>query len=255
MLRSATSPNLHSKCRIASAPKNFYRNGVKHSGKAALAALKLTVLGLVAAIVLLLVAFLARLIGGYIVEYYGALFLLWMLFALFTFYFFRDPDPLTPTGANLVISPAHGKVDVIDTVTENEFMGGECKRISIFLSVIDVHVQKAPLTGRVAYFKHAPGQFLSATRNDCAQFNENVLVGIDSFEPRGEKIGLRLIAGLIARRIVPWIAVNDPIQRGDRISLIQFGSRVEVYLPMRAKIKVPLGEKVIGGETVLASFD
>jgi phosphatidylserine decarboxylase len=220
-----------------------------------LAALKLSALGLVAVIVLLVVAFVAHFIGGYIVEYYGALLLLWILFAVFTFYFFRDPNPMTPTGTNLVVSPAHGKVDVIDTVVENEFMGGECKRISIFLSVIDVHVQKAPITGKVAYFKHMPGQFMSATRSDCAQFNENVLVGIDSLEPQGEKVGLRLIAGLIARRIVPWISANDPIQRGDRISLIQFGSRVEVYLPTRAKIKVPLGQKVIGGETVLASFD
>ncbi|MGH7941339.1 MAG: phosphatidylserine decarboxylase [Limisphaerales bacterium] len=228
---------------------------MKHSGKAALAALKLSAVGLLAVIVLLIVAVVAHYIGGKIVEYYGALFVLWLLFALFTFYFFRDPTPLTPGGANLVISPAHGKVDVIDTVTENEFMGGECKRVSIFLSVIDVHVQKAPLTGKVAYFKHTPGQFLSATRNDCAQFNENLLMGIDCFEPMGQKIALRLIAGLIARRIVPWICLNDPIQRGDRISLIQFGSRVEVYLPLKAKIKVPLGQKVIGGETVLASFD
>ncbi len=220
-----------------------------------LAALKLSALGFVAVIVLLVVAIVAHYLGGKIVEYYGALLLLWALFAIFTFYFFRDPNPMTPTGANLVIAPAHGKVDVIDTVVENEFMGGECKRISIFLSIFDVHVQKAPLTGKVAYFKHLPGQFLSATRSDCAQFNENVLVGIDSFEPQGEKVGLRLIAGLIARRIVPWIGVNDPIQRGDRISLIQFGSRVEVYLPVRAKIKVPLGQKVVGGETVLASFD
>lgn len=218
-------------------------------------AFKLIGVGFVAVIVLLAVAWLAHFIGAFILEFYGILFGLWVLFALFTLYFFRDPSPMTPTGKNLVISPAHGKVDVIDTVTESEFMGGECKRISIFLSVIDVHVQKAPLTGRVAFFKHMPGQFLSATRNDCAQFNENVLIGIDSFEPQGEKIGLRLIAGLIARRIVPWISVNDPIQRGDRISLIQFGSRVEVYLPANAKIKVPLGQKVVGGETVLASFD
>ncbi|HEV2453418.1 MAG TPA: phosphatidylserine decarboxylase [Verrucomicrobiae bacterium] len=228
---------------------------MKHSGKAMLSAIKLIVVGLIAVIVLLAVAWLAQKIGTYILEFYGAVFGLWILFALFTLYFFRDPNPLTPTGTNLVVSPAHGKVDVIDTVAENEFMGGECKRISIFLSVIDVHVQKAPLTGRVAYFKHTAGQFLSATRSDCAQFNENLLVGIECFEPRGEKIGLRLIAGLIARRIVPWICNNDPIQRGDRISLIQFGSRVEVYLPMRAKIKVPLGQKVVGGETVLASFD
>jgi phosphatidylserine decarboxylase len=224
---------------------------VKHSGKALLAAFKLIVIGLVAVVALLIVSYVA----AFILEFYGALLVLWVIFSLFTLYFFRDPDAMTPTGANLVISPAHGKVDVIDTVVENEFMGGECKRISIFLSVIDIHVQNAPVTGRVAFFKHTPGQYLSATRSDCALSNENVYVGIESVEPRGEKIALRLIAGLIARRIVPWIAQNDPMQRGERISLIQFGSRVEVYLPMRAKIKVPLGERVVGGETVLASFD
>jgi phosphatidylserine decarboxylase len=134
-------------------------------------------------------------------------------------------------------------------------MGGECQRISIFLSVFDVHVQNAPVTGRVAYFKHSPGQYLNAMRADCAQFNENVLIGIESVDPRNEKIGVRLIAGLIARRIVPWISENDPIQRGERISLIQFGSRVNVYLPKHAKIKVKLGDRVVGGNSVLAAFD
>jgi phosphatidylserine decarboxylase len=228
---------------------------VKHSGKAIFAGLKLIAIALAAVIVLLVVSWLAAHIGAFVLEFYGALFLLWILFSLFTLYFFRDPDPMTPTGANLVVSPGHGKVDLIDTVTENEFMGGECQRISIFLSVIDIHVQNAPVTGRVAFFKHTPGQYLSATSSDCAQFNENVFVGIDSVEPSGEKIALRLIAGLIARRIVPWIAQNDPIQRGERIGLIQFGSRVEIYLPMRAKIKVALNQRVVGGETVMASFD
>lgn len=228
---------------------------MKHSGKAALAAVKLIGLGLLAVLVLLAVAWLGRVVGGFILEFYGALFVLWLLFALFTWYFFRDPDALTPTGPNLVVSPAHGKVDVIDTITENEFMGGECKRISIFLSVIDIHVQNAPVTGRVALIKHTPGQYLNAMRSDCAQFNENVFVGIEAVEPRGEKFALRLISGLIARRIVPWIAQNDPVQRGERIGLIQFGSRVEIFLPMRAQIKVPLGQKVVGGETVLASLD
>jgi phosphatidylserine decarboxylase len=180
---------------------------------------------------------------------------LWVLLVGFTFYFFRDPDPLTPTGPNLVIAPGHGTVDVIDTTTETQFMGGECQRVSIFLSVFNVHVQNAPVTGRVAFFKHTPGQYLNAMRTDSAQFNENVLIGIESVETRGEKIGVRLIAGLIARRIIPWIAENDPVQRGERISLIQFGSRVDVYLPLRAKIKVQLGDKVVGGETVIASFD
>jgi phosphatidylserine decarboxylase len=134
-------------------------------------------------------------------------------------------------------------------------MGGECQRISIFLSVFDVHVQNAPVTGKISYFKHTPGEYLNAMRTDSAQFNENILIGIDSVEPRGEKIGVRLIAGLIARRIVPWISQNDAVQRGERISLIQFGSRVDVYLSKRAKIKVQLGDKVISGETVIASFD
>jgi phosphatidylserine decarboxylase len=218
-------------------------------------ALKLAGITAAALIVLLIVAFLGKVIGSFILGFYLALIILWVVFALFTFYFFRDPNPMTPTGANLVVSPAHGKVDVIDTAVEKDFMGGECKRISIFLSVFDVHVQNAPLTGKISFFKHTPGQYVNAMRTDSAQFNENVLVGIDSAEPAGEKVGVRLIAGLIARRIVPWISQNDTVQRGERISLIQFGSRVDVYLPMRAQIKIPVGQKVIGGETVLASFD
>jgi phosphatidylserine decarboxylase len=229
---------------------------MKHSGKASLAALRLIGWSAAGLVALLVVAFLGKVIGAFVLNYLmWVLIALWALLAAFTFYFFRDPDPMTPAGANLVIAPGHGKVDVIDTTAETEFMGGECQRVSIFLSVFDVHVQNAPVTGRIAFFKHSPGQYLNAMRIDCAQFNENVLVGIDCIEPRGEKIGVRLIAGLIARRIVPWIAENDAVQRGERISLIQFGSRVDVYLSKNAKIKINLGDKVVGGQTVIASFD
>jgi phosphatidylserine decarboxylase len=246
---------------------------VKHSGKATLAAWRLIGLAFAALLALLAAAFLGRIIAfvafrlfrlpfGLDVAFQGmpdcliwVLISLWALFVVFTIYFFRDPDPMVPAEPNLVLAPGHGKVDVIDTTTEAEFMGGECQRVAIFLSVIDVHVQCSPVAGRIAFFKHTPGQYLSAMKTNCAQFNENVLIGLDAAEPRGEKIGVRLIAGLIARRIVPWIAQNDTVQRGERISLIQFGSRVEVYLPSRAKIKVKLGDKVIGGETVIAAFD
>ena len=228
---------------------------MKHSGKALLAALKMTGWSAAAVIALLVVAFLGKIIGGLILGAAGVLVGLWLLFVLFTFYFFRDPDPLVPTGKNLVIAPGHGKVDAVDTTTEPDFMGGECQRISIFLSVIDVHVQNAPVTARVAFFKHTPGQYLNALNADSAKFNENVLIGLEAVEPHGEKVGVRLIAGLIARRIVPWIGQNDAVQRGERISLIQFGSRVDVYLSGKAKIKVKLGDKVVGGETVLAQFD
>ncbi len=228
---------------------------MKHSGKAAQSALKLIGLSLAAVIILLAMAFLGKVIGTFVLNYLvGVLFGLWALFMIFTFYFFRDPDPMTPTGANLVIAPGHGKVDTVDTTTENEFMGGECQRISIFLSVFDVHVQNAPVTGTIAFFRHKPGQYLNALRADCAQFNENVLLGIQSVEPAGAKVGVRLIAGLIARRIVPWVTQNDPVLRGERISLIQFGSRVEVYLPPGSKINVRVGDRVVGGQTVLAEL-
>ena len=227
---------------------------MKHSGKAAQSALKLIGLSFAAVVVLLAFAFLGKVIGTFLLNITWVLFAVWALFMVFTFYFFRDPDPMTPTGANLVIAPGHGKVDTIDTTTEPEFMGGECQRISIFLSVFDVHVQNAPVTGVIAFFKHKPGQYLNAMRADSAQFNENVLLGFESLEPAGAKVGVRLIAGLIARRIVPWVMQNDPVLRGERISLIQFGSRVDVYLPKSAKIKIQLGERVVGGHTVLAEL-
>jgi phosphatidylserine decarboxylase len=228
---------------------------VKHSGKASLTGIKMVGVALAAVLLLLAVAWLGEHIARFLLEFSGVLFGVWFFFALFTFYFFRDPDPMTPTGKNLVIAPGHGKVDAIDTTTEPDFMGGECQRVSIFLSVLDVHVQNAPVTARIAFFKHTPGQYLNALNADSAKFNENVLLGLECMEPLGEKISVRLIAGLIARRIVPWVQQNDPVQRGERISLIQFGSRVDVYLSRNAKIKVQLGDKVIGGETVIASFD
>jgi len=227
---------------------------VKHSGKAAKSALILIGLSGAAVLVLIGVAVIAKFIGSIVIGLAGLLLLLWALFVIFTFYFFRDPEPAVPAGKNLVLAPGHGKVDTIDTTTEPEFPGGECQRISIFLSVFDVHVQNAPVTGRVAFLKHSPGQYLNAMRADSAKYNENVLIGIETGEPPGAKIGVRLIAGLIARRIVPFIADNEIVQRGERISLIQFGSRVEVYLPRSAKIKVQLGDRVAGGESILAEL-
>ena len=134
-------------------------------------------------------------------------------------------------------------------------MGGECRRISMFLSVLDVHVQKAPVGGRIARVKYTEGQFLSAMRTESAACNENVFIGMEAAEPRGTKLALRLIAGVLARRIVPWVEAGDEVARGERISLIQFGSRVDVYLPMSARVTVKVGDRVVGGETVLAVLE
>jgi phosphatidylserine decarboxylase len=228
---------------------------MKHSGKARRAAFQMLLITLALVLLVPVAGFLATLIGSAMVVFSGVLILLWVLFALFTLYFFRDPTARVPGGADLVVSPAHGRVDVIDTVTEPQFMGGECQRISMFLSVMNVHVQNAPVGGKIAYFKYTEGQFLNAMRTECAACNENALIGIEAAEPRGIKVGVRLIAGVLARRIVVWVAPGDEVARGERISLIQFGSRAELYLPASARIKVKLGDRVVGGETVIAAFE
>jgi phosphatidylserine decarboxylase len=226
---------------------------MKHSGKAMQAAMRLITLSLILLVLVVGFGFLAVVIGKAINALAGALVLLWVLFAIFTFYFFRDPTPSVPSAANAIVAPGHGKVDVIDETTEAEFMGGPCKRISIFLSVVDVHVQQSPIAARVAHVQHHPGEFMNALKTECAACNENVLIGLESTEQPGEKISVRLIAGLIARRIIPWVNPGDSIARGERISLIQFGSRVDLYLPLTAKITAKLGDRVVGGETIVAT--
>jgi phosphatidylserine decarboxylase len=228
---------------------------VKHKGKATQAALKLIFWTLVALLCVVVIGIASILVGRFLTGIAGFLFGLWVLSALFCLWFFRDPDPVVPADAGVIVAPAHGKVDVIDETTEPDFMGGPCRRISIFLSVINVHVQNAPVSATIAHFKHKPGKFLSATKAHSAEHNENVLLGFASTEQPGQKIGLRLIAGLIARRIVPFVCEGDAVQRGDRISLIQFGSRCDLYLPLNAKIQIKLGDRVKGGETIVASFD
>ena len=228
---------------------------MKHAGKAAQAALRLMFWTLVLLLALIAAGVIAKFLGGVILSVIGLLVGLWVLFVLFTFYFFRDPEPAAPSDANAIVAPGQGKVDVIDETTEAEFMGGPCRRVSIFLSVIDVHVQRAPVTGKIVHLKHKPGQFLSATRSDCAEFNENVLLGFIPLGRLQERVGLRLIAGLIARRIIVWSELDEIVQRSERVSLIQFGSRCDLYLPLTAKIRVQLGDKVKAGETVVATFE
>lgn len=228
---------------------------MKHAGRARTAAYKIILFTLIAMLVLwgfmaagTVLAFLATVIAPFLI-------FIWIAFSLFTLYFFRDPTPRPPEGENLILSPAHGKVDVIDTVAEPQFMGGECRRISVFLSVIDVHVQNAPVTGRVLFMKYTRGEFMNAIRTECAAHNENVLLGFGATEPKGLRMAVRLIAGVIARRIVPYVKEGDEVRKGDRLSLIQFGSRADIYLPMNTNIKVKLGDKVVGGVSVIAALE
>ena len=226
---------------------------MKHSGKASQAARKIILISFLLVAALLAAGFIATFVGSIVMGLGSVLIFLWVIFVLFALYFFRDPNPVVPAGKDLVVSPAHGTVDVIDEISGNEFMDGPCKRVSIFLNVFNVHVQQAPITGKVAYLKHTSGLFLNAMKTDSATQNENVLIGFVPSEFPTEKIGVRLIAGLIARRIIPWVAVGDETTAGERISLIQFGSRADLYLPLHYEIRVKLGEKVVGGETIVAT--
>jgi phosphatidylserine decarboxylase len=226
---------------------------MKHAGIARRAALKLILLPLLAIVIVggLLGVLLAWPVWP--VGIASVVAVLWLLFSGFTLYFFRDPEAKTPAVPGVAVAPGHGKVDAVEMLKESPCFPGPCHRVSIFLSVIDIHVQNAPVSGRICGVLHAPGRFLSALKAESALHNENVLIEFASTEKTGEKIGVRLIAGLLARRIVPFVNPGDEVRRGERISLIQFGSRCDLYLPPDYQIKVKPGDKVVGGETIMAA--
>ena len=170
---------------------------------------------------------------------------------LFTLYFFRDPERVPPPGDHLAVSPADGVVTTIDEVDEDEFLKTRVRRIGIFLSVLDVHVNRAPIQGDVTHSEPKPGLFLDARDPRCSILNQSRSWVISG------KVGtvmVKQITGAIARRICPWAVVGDSLDRGARFGMIRFGSRTELYLPLDAKILVQTGERVRGGETVLAEL-
>jgi phosphatidylserine decarboxylase len=165
--------------------------------------------------------------------------------------FFRNPARTVPVDAHAIVAPADGRVDVVSEVAHHEALGGPARRVSIFLSVLDVHLNRAPCAGVVRSVRHERGEFLDARRPECAVRNENVLWVIDT--PRG-RVGMRQIAGLIARRIVTWKDEGDPIATGEHVGLIRFGSRTELYLPMSCEVVVRPGDRVRGAESVVARW-
>ena len=176
----------------------------------------------------------------------------WVVGAVFILFFFRDAKPQPPVEPGVIVSPAHGTIDYIDTTNEAYFLNGPARRISIYLSLLNVHVQHAPVSGSVEVLQHFPGRWSRAIRRDASLRNEHLLVGL-SFG-NGRTIALRLISGIWVRRIVPWISRGEQVICGERIGLIRFGSRVDVFLPLSAQISVQPGDKVRGGETILARF-
>ena len=174
------------------------------------------------------------------------------LIALAVAAFFRDPERQAPVGEGLVVSPADGKVVTIAGVKGDPLFLGSATRVSIFLSPLDVHINRTPVEGKIAKITYQPGKFLAAYKEEAAQRNEqNALSIVDS---KGRTWGVVQIAGVIARRIICRAKQGDQLARGERFGLIMFGSRTDTYLPEGCRIEVTEGQRVKGGETVLARF-
>lgn len=166
--------------------------------------------------------------------------------------FFRNPKRKTPHNEKNIISPADGKVVVIEEVNENEYLKDKRIQISVFMSPFNVHINRFPISGRVDYVKYHPGSFLVAWHPKSSTENERTTVVIEN--GKGEKVLFRQIAGALAKRIVCYPKVGDVARQGSEFGFIKFGSRVDIFLPLGTKINVKLGDKVTGGESVLAQF-
>lgn len=172
-----------------------------------------------------------------------------LILCAYILYFFRDPHRSVPEGEGLIVSPADGKVVGVDQVIENEVFGEKVWRVSIFLNIFNVHVNYAPIEGDIIYQNYKQGRFLPANSAQSALSNESNTIGIERSSER--RVLVKQIAGLIARRIVCYFTVNDKLDIGQKIGLIRFGSRVELYLPLSCTIKVKKGDKVTGKTTII----
>ncbi len=171
------------------------------------------------------------------------------LLALFVLYFFRDPERSIPPGEEAVLSPADGTVIQVRPCREERFLKGPALQISVFMSLFNVHVNRNPLSGRIADTAYSPGRFLRANLDQASSTNEQNALLIETV--KGTRIVVVQVAGLIARRIVCWVRKGDCVERGRRFGLIRFGSRLDVYLPETARVQVQPGQKTTAGQTIL----
>lgn len=186
------------------------------------------------------------------VAFYVSLILGFILIT-FTLYFFRDPDRDTPPGDNLIISPADGKVIEIKKVYEDKFLKNEATQVSIFLSPLDVHVNRIPISGVVKYAEYIPGEYLVAWHEKASELNERSEFGIIHLS--GARMFFRQITGYIARRIVFHIKEGDDVVAGDRFGMMKFGSRMDLVYTSEITLNVKSGDRVIGGETIIGQVN
>jgi phosphatidylserine decarboxylase len=175
-----------------------------------------------------------------------------LLLTLFTVYFFRNPDRTIPVDENLVVAPADGKVVFVGTVQEERFLHQPMCKVSIFMSVFNVHVNRVPVSGTVKDQFYNKGKFLNAALDKASLENEQAGMLLEAAS--GQRFLVVQIAGLIARRIVTYPVVGDLLQRGQRYGLIRFGSRVDLYMPADVRLQVSLGDRCVGGETIVGQM-
>jgi len=175
------------------------------------------------------------------------------LFLVFSFYFFRNPERETNTDPGIIICPADGLIIDIRETNEPLYFNSAAKRVSIFMSVFNVHVNRSPVDGKIKFMKYNEGKFISAFKEKASEDNENLFVGIEENREK-KKIGVKFIAGLIARRIMFYKKMDDELSQGERINLIRFGSRVDLFCPLDTEILVKNGDKVKAGETIMGRF-
>ena len=167
-------------------------------------------------------------------------------------YFFRDPERVVPVDPAAVVSPADGKVVILDEVREEEFLQAPAKRLAIFMNVFDVHINRAPVSGTVVEAKHRAGEYQAAYKAEAGWRNEQRATLLERQD--GRRVLVVQIAGLLARRIVPFVQPGSQVVRGERLGMICFGSRVDLYLPPDCQILVKVGERVRAGSSVVARW-
>ena len=179
----------------------------------------------------------------------GWLSLLFLLLIFYTFAFFRDPERTVPGDPNVIVAAADGTVMDIIELDEDQVLRTKTRRVGIFLSIFDVHTNRAPIDGKVIYRRHREGLCVDARRPDCSEKNESMTW---AFQNPRVTIVVRQITGAIARRIVAWSQIGDELKKGERFGMIRFGSRTELYLPLNAEVLVKVGDHVLGGSTIIA---
>ncbi len=207
-----------------------------------------TTIGIVVIVVFVLIA-ISILVNNNLIRI--PLIIIAVLLLIFTLNFFRDPERNIPDKSNIVVSPADGRVLFVKEVLDDKFLNSRAKMVSIFMSPLNVHVNRIPISGKVEYLKYIPGEYLAAFEDKASEKNERTEIGITN---QAGKVLFTQIAGFVARRIVCDLKIGDSVNIGNRFGMIKFGSRVDIIVPVQWQVKVKKDDKVTAGETILFEF-